>query len=122
MLPKVNRLRKPQDFAAVYQKGFRRSTPHLILRAKAVRPQASDGPQSPTRIGISVSQKVSKRAVVRNRLKRQVRQACRSLLHRLLPGWDVVIVVRSQALECEPEQFLPELEQLLASIKILNGH
>ena len=40
-------------------------------------------PPAPARIGITVSQKVSKRAVVRNRLKRQVRAALRGLLPQL---------------------------------------
>lgn len=76
----------------------------------------------PTRIGISIGRKVSKRAVVRNRIKRQIRAAARQLLPRLSPGWDIVAIVHSEAKECNSTQFLQELEQLLARAEVLNGH
>jgi ribonuclease P protein component len=75
-----------------------------------------------TRIGISISQKVSKRAVVRNRIKRQIRAAFRHLLPRLQSGWWLVIVVRSGAQECDYDQFLQQLEQLLAEAEVLHGY
>lgn len=81
-----------------------------------------DEEKPPTRIGISISQKVSKKAVVRNRIKRQIRAALRQLLPRLTPGWQLVIVVRPGAQECEYGQFLRELKQLLAEAEVLNGH
>jgi ribonuclease P protein component len=77
---------------------------------------------TPIRIGISISRKVSKHAVVRNRIKRQIRAILRDFLPRLAPGWDVVIGVRSQAVECDYHQFLRELEQLLAKAEVLNGN
>jgi ribonuclease P protein component len=76
---------------------------------------------SPSRIGISISKKVSKKAVVRNRIKRQIRAILRQLLPRLKSGWNIVISVRSQAVECDYQQFLQELEQLLAKAEVLNG-
>lgn len=118
-LPKHHRLKKNQDFVAVYQSGLRRTAPHLILRAWQ---QQKDPTVQPTRIGISISQKVSKRAVIRNRIKRQLRAGCHQLLPQLLPGWHVVIIVRSEALKCDYSQFLQELKQLLADAEILNGH
>lgn len=75
----------------------------------------------PTRIGISISQKVSKRAVVRNRIKRRIRAALRQLLPELLPGWLVVITVRPNAVECCYEEFLQELRQLLKKAEVLDG-
>lgn len=76
----------------------------------------------PTRIGISISQKVSKRAVIRNRIKRQIRAAMRQLLPRFPLGWNLVIVVQPQAVQCDYFQFLRELEQLLIESEVLNGH
>ena len=78
--------------------------------------------QAPSQIGISISLKVSKRAVVRNRIKRQIRAALRHLLPRLTPGWKLVIIVRPQAVECDYLQFLQELEQLLLDAEVLNGY
>lgn len=141
MLAKPNRLRKQQDFAAVHQQGTRRSSTHLTLkllahgpcpgvvrenRSQPVNPDpslaADSGEISPTRFGISISQKVSKRATVRNRIKRQLRAACRQLLPQLPNGWDLVIVVRPGTAPCDYHQFLQELKQLLMAAELLNGH
>ena len=117
-LPKKHRLRDRRDFRAVYSKGIRLNSLNLVLRA-LFTPELEI---KPTRIGISISQKVSKKAVVRNRLKRQIRAALRELLPSILPGWKIVIVVRSRARECEYEHFLRELKQLLKKAKIIDGH
>jgi ribonuclease P protein component len=76
--------------------------------------------QQPTRVGISISQKVSKRAVIRNRIKRQIRAGLRSLIGHMAPGWDLVVVVHPQAVECDYLQFLQELEQLLIDAEVLD--
>jgi ribonuclease P protein component len=135
-LPKVNRLRHRQEFNAIYQSGLRRSTSNLTLRAwhpvkrlkQAKSPQLDPennlGTESgfPPRIGISISQKVSKRAVVRNRIKRQIRAVLQQLLPQIAPGWQLVIVVKPNATQCGYEQFLQELKQLLISAEVINGH
>jgi ribonuclease P protein component len=48
------------------------------------------------RLGIAVSRKVSKRAVVRNRIKRQIRESFR-LNKNLLMGMDCVVVAKQAA-------------------------
>ena len=80
--------------------------------------QASSVPFSS--FGISISRKVSKRAVVRNRIKRQLKAIIRQHLADIAPGWQVVIVVRPAALECGFDDFLRELEGLLKKLNILN--
>jgi ribonuclease P protein component len=133
VLPQPNRLKHWRDFRAVYHKGIRRSGRYLTLRGLPYRTnavdaltQGSSAPEDeskpPTRIGISISQKVSKKAVVRNRIKRQIRSTLRQLLPRILPGWQLVVVVRPGAQECEHAQFLRELEQLLVEAEVINGH
>ncbi|HEY9645161.1 MAG TPA: ribonuclease P protein component [Chroococcidiopsis sp.] len=129
-LPKVYRLRRRQEFASVYQLGLRRSTPNLTLRAlrlasiskPGLRNDSVENPIPPSCFGISISQKVSKRAVVRNRIKRQLHSALLHLLPRVSPGWKIVIVARSSAIQCCYKDFLQELEQLLMSAEVINGH
>ena len=116
-LPQANRLKRWQDFQAVYQQGSRYSSPHLVLRAMPVA-----GATDTSKIGVSVSQKVSKKATVRNRLKRQIRVAIRQMLPDLCGGWQIIIAVRPQAAECKSEHFLRELKQLLSKAGILHGH
>ena len=128
MLPKINRLRYSQDFKVVYNKGLHRKTPHFTVRAVRglPRPGKNNGTDSlndqPTRMGISISQKVSKRAVVRNRIKRQIRAAWRQLLPLVSPGWDVVIIVKPTADQCNYAEILQELKQLLVEAEVLNGY
>lgn len=135
MLPQANRMRLSRDFSRVYHRGQKAVSNHLVLRVflhhspagpadEPVLPTAPSQGEipSPPRIGITVSQKVSKRAVVRNRLKRRVRAAMRTLLPRLQPGVWVVINLRPGSAECEYGEILRELEQLLTKLEVIHGH
>lgn len=146
-LPSLHRLKSRQDFQAVFREGIRRHGSYLTLRALRPSPSTTESATSlnetalpsntsassinlskdcklPTRIGISVSTKVSKRAVVRNRIKRRIAAALQQLLPKLSPGWRLVIVVKPDCIqeECVTQQFLQELEQLLVQAEVLNGH
>ena len=122
-LPQPNRLKLRRDFQAVYHKGIRRTGRYLILRGLPRRSTPQDStPEIATQIGISISQKVSKKAVVRNRIKRQIRAILRQLLPKIAPGWQLVVVVRPGADLCEYAHFLRELEQLLVEAEVLNGY
>ncbi|HLP91810.1 MAG TPA: ribonuclease P protein component [Nostocaceae cyanobacterium] len=131
-LPKANRLKSRHDFQAVFREGIRRHSSHFTLRAlKPLSPKIPSLDTATnntnivsTKIGISVSTKVSKRAVVRNKLKRQITAALHELLPKLAPGWRLVIIVKPTAAEskCGSQQFLQELEQLLAQTEVFHGH
>ena len=69
--------------------------------------------------GVSISKKVSKRAVVRNRIKRQIKAILREKIPDIRPGWQIVIVVRPSAVECDFADFLRELNDLLKKLKLL---
>ncbi|MEL6909129.1 MAG: ribonuclease P protein component [Cyanobacteria bacterium J06643_13] len=121
-LPKTHRLGKRQDYRAVYAQGIRRYSPHLTLIALRNNDSQGAGSKTATSFGISISKKVSKKAVVRNRLKRQIKGAIRTYLKGIEPGWKIVIVVKPKAIECKYEHFLRELEELLKQTKIINGY
>ena len=132
MLPQPHRLKQTRDFSKVYRHGKKAVSNHLVLRVlpdpAVAQPQAEHfcfgGAEllPPTRFGITVSQKVSKRAVVRNRLKRQVRAAIKHFLPLLKPGFWVVINLRPEAVECEYGEILRELEELLTKLEVIHGH
>lgn len=119
-LPKAHRLRARQDYRAVYDRGIRRYSPHLTLIALPTKPDLIAA--HPTLFGISISKKVSKKAVVRNLIKRQIKGVIRVYLPKIAPGWKVVIVVKPKAITCKYEHFLRELEELLKQTKIINGY
>jgi ribonuclease P protein component len=81
------RLRTPQDFARVRSHAVR-GWPHPLLVVYAVPNDLGH-----SRVGITVSGRVGK-AVVRNRIRRRVREAMRARLPRLQSGYDIVIVMR----------------------------
>ncbi len=117
-LPQANRLKHRQDFEAVYKRGKRYSDSHLTLITLTSEQQEVKA----SKFGISISLKVSKKAVIRNRLKRQIRGVLRSVLEEITPGWRVIIIVKPKAIECKYEHFLRELKELLIKARIINGH
>ena len=116
-LPKVHRLKKPKDFQAVYKWGKNYKSSHFLMRILSKDYQTKS--PLPTQFGISISQKISKKAVVRNRLKRQIKAAIRSLLPIIYPGLKVVITVRHNQIKCDYKCFLQELRQLLTKSNIV---
>ncbi|MEO1294459.1 MAG: ribonuclease P protein component [Cyanobacteria bacterium J06636_16] len=118
-LPKRYRLTRAKDFSKVYRSGNQAKTRHLAVKVLQISEQLA---ANCSQFGITVSQKVSKRAVVRNRLKRQVRAALQVLIPKLRSDLWVVIVLRSAAIECDYWQFLRELEQLFAELEVFDGY
>ena len=121
-LSSAHRLKNHQDYRTVYEQGIRRYSPHLTLVALRDAENGKQEVNSQTKIGISIGKKVSKKAVIRNRIKRQIRSAITSNLRTMAPGWKIVIVVRPEAIKCKYEHFLRELEELLKQAKIINGY
>nr|WP_199306564.1 ribonuclease P protein component [Anabaena sphaerica] len=137
-MPKAYRLKSRKDFQAVFREGIRCHSSHFTLRAlKPSRPKdpcldhgamtiqsSSCEDLASTKIGVSISTKVSKRAVVRNRIKRQITTALYQLLPKFSPGWRLVVIVKPKTAEseCVSQQFLQELEQLLVKAEVINGY
>jgi ribonuclease P protein component len=82
------RLSRSRDFDAVYRQGRSVSTRFLTLYWFP-REDAGEEP----RLGLAVP-KANGTAVVRNRIKRQLREVWRSLLPEIRGGRDYVLVVR----------------------------
>ncbi len=93
-----NRLTRSRDFDAVYRQGRSVSTRFLVLYAFA-----RDGDAEEPRLGIAVPKKVGG-AVVRNRIKRQLRELWRERLDRLPRNADFVIVAREGLAEAAETQ------------------
>ena len=82
--PKSSRLLTKPEFDRVYQRRCKAGDGVLLLFAL-------DNGQPSTRIGLSVSRKVGN-AVVRNRIKRLLREAFRLTQHDLPTGLDLVVI------------------------------
>jgi len=98
--PKRVRLLRSKDFRRVYDHGRKYSGP-FFAAFYLCEPDVS-GP----RIGFTTPRALGA-AVVRNRIKRRVREAVRLRLAGLNPQWSIVINPRRKAIDAS----FPELEQ-----------
>lgn len=85
-LPKKYILRKNKSFQAIYRAG------KSIANKKIVLYILPNGGQN-FRVGFAAGKRLGN-AVVRNRVKRLLREAFRHNQHRLLKGYDIIIVGR----------------------------
>jgi ribonuclease P protein component len=81
--PRGARLVRKADFDAVYRHGKRRASSHFTVFLKA-----NDLPES--RFGFSIKRALGG-AVVRNRIRRRIREAVRLHREEISAGWDFVI-------------------------------
>ncbi len=91
-LSKEQRIRRRSDFQRIQGQGQRLQTRHFVF-IFANRP-AGALPDSGPRLGIAVSRKIGN-AVVRNRVKRLVREAFRATRSQFGDRVDVVVIARS---------------------------
>ncbi|MEW5742717.1 MAG: ribonuclease P protein component [Myxococcota bacterium] len=89
------RLRRRSEFLKVQERGAKLSADCLLVLA--LPNGRADGL---TRLGLTVSTKVGN-AVVRNRLRRQLRELFRTRRHALPRGLDMVIIARTSAAEAD---------------------
>lgn len=87
---KSRRIRKRREFLRIQDKSARFTTRHFIL---LVAPRPTEGP---CRLGIVASKKVGG-AVVRNRIKRLLREAFRTRGELFQDGVDLVIIAKPGA-------------------------
>ena len=87
-MQKQFRLKRRSAFNYVYRKGEKSSARNLLLLYTKSR--------SGIKIGISVSKKVGG-AVVRNRVKRLIREGVNNILPQIKSGYTYVIVAKSTA-------------------------
>jgi ribonuclease P protein component len=103
--PREARLVRRGDFDAVYRAGRRRSSAHFVVFYRA-----NQLPQS--RFGFSIKKALGG-AVMRNRIRRRLREAVRCHRMELPPGWDMVIHPKSIVARAEHAALTTDLLRLL---------
>ena len=72
------------------------------------------------RVGITVSKKLGK-AHIRNRVRRRFREVYRLNEDKFLPGWDIVVVARSKAVEAPFDKLTKSYLSLARKAGLLRG-
>ena len=101
-----SRLLRSADFDRTLRSGRRAASEYLALFV-------SDNEVGRPRVGLAVSRKLGN-AVVRNRIKRRLRELVKPLLTQTEGGRDVVIVARARAVDAEFTRLRQEIEMLWA--------
>ena len=100
-------------FRRLYQKGNQAGNRYLVLYARKNRTREN-------RVGITTGKKLG-HAVTRNRVRRRLREIYRLHEDRFVPGYDIVVVARSQAVNASFAQLQDSYLALAARIGILRG-
>lgn len=93
------------EFRRIYRKGKSVVSPYLVLYCQRNR-------QGKTRLGVTVSTKLGK-AVVRNRVRRRLRELWRLHLPMMESGWDVILVARGRAVRAPYQKLEKEYRRVL---------
>jgi ribonuclease P protein component len=104
-------LSSPRDFRALQERGSIRS--HPLLATRVLRTELGI-----TRFGLATGRALGS-AVVRNRVRRRLREAIRSLQPTPRPGWDVLVIARPAIVGADLRAIEAALRRLLARAGVL---
>jgi len=112
MLAKQYRLTKEQDFKRVSTSG--RSFFSSLFRVRLI-----GNSLDLSRFAIVTSNKLSKKAVVRNKIRRQISEILRLNIKKFVEGSDIVIWPKTTALDKSYGELEEQLLKLLAKAKVV---
>jgi len=124
MLQQQNRLTKMKDFEILMKEGFFANSAFLSAKIWKIEPEKYPRRKylaDDLRIGFTVGLKISKKAVVRNRIKRQLREVVRLMLKDDLikKGYHVLIVAKAGIVGKEYGEIKNDVENLLGKCRVI---
>lgn len=99
------------EFRRIYRKGKSAVSPQLVIYCQRNR-------RGHSRLGVSVSTKLGC-AVVRNRVRRRIRDIYRLNKAKMLPGYDLIVVARVRAVETDYQKLDRTYLRLLEQLELL---
>lgn len=109
MLPKTFRLSKKSDFDMVFKQGRSKALRYFFIRYK-------ENQLGHPRIGIIVSNKVSKKATERNTLKRRIREIIWKV-HLSLGTTDIIIIAKQGSVNTGYSDIEKDIQNIVHIIK-----
>lgn len=113
MLPKENRLHVDKEIKSLIKSGQSFFLPEMVIKYKANQ-------EDITKIGFIVSTKVDKKAVVRNKVARHLREVSRELFPKLKTGYSVLIIAKKQVLELDFATIKKQINFAFEKIRLYN--
>jgi len=111
MLPKSNRLQKKKDIGQVFKKGRALKEDFLVLKTL-------QNNLDKTRFAFIVSLKVSKKAVLRNKLRRKLSELVRLNMERIKTGSDNLLIAMPGLASKDFWEIKEGLDKLLLRAKL----
>lgn len=112
MFLSVNRLRNDTDIKTLFSRG--KSVFDNSIGIKFRKNQLAD-----SRFAVVVGIKVSKKAVVRNRLKRRIRAIVEKQIPNLQKGFDIMFIVKKESIILTPVELEAQLTRMFKRAKLL---
>ena len=113
MMKKEFRVKDNKEFQGIFKKGKSFANRQLVIY------YMKKENQDHFRVGLSVSKKIGN-AVVRNRIKRYIRQAFHELENDIKPTYDFIIIARQPTKDLEFFEVKKSLTHLLSKERLLN--
>lgn len=110
MRPEVT-VKENREFRRIYRKGRSAVSPCMVVYCQKNK-------QGRSRLGVTVSTKLG-HAVVRNRVRRRLREIYRLNLNGMEPGYDVILVARVRAAHTTYQKLEREYLSLLKKLSLL---
>lgn len=110
MFPRKNRISKQKDFKRIFQKGG-------FARGKYLDCRAADNRLGLPRFAVIVSSKVSKKAVVRNRVRRRIYALLREFFKDSELNKDIAVLVRQDISKADFAEIRADLKQCLQKLE-----
>ena len=108
--PKKARLKKRPEFIHLSRSGQKQHTTHFVVITR-------ETDRSEARLGITVSSKIGN-AVVRNRIKRLLREWFRQWSHQIVPTKDILIIAKQGAARLSLLQVASEICECLTNSRV----
>ena len=106
MITRENYLRSKKDFNNVFKKG-------KTIAGKLVFLKITKNNLDINRFAFIISSKISKKAVIRNKIRRRLREIIRNDFNNIKTGFDIIIIVKPEIVGKNYQEIKNDLENFL---------
>lgn len=110
MLPKKNRITQKKDFEHMLKQSITINNKFFVVKYKPNHLDLS-------RFAFIISNKISKKAVERNKIRRRMREIIRTNIEFIPKGFDIIFLTKRNILSIDFPNLTKEIIQCLKSIK-----